>query len=373
VEGVEGAVMKPVLYTAGVIVAAVVLMLPATELYYESGRGARCATCHEMQSGYDRWHASTHRATACGDCHGNALTLNASFHLTNARRVYAHLKGDLPERLAFGSAFVTAMTERCQSCHRQEAAAWQSGPHSATYTRIFLDKKHNTANVPIDDCLRCHGMYFEGGIAELVTPANRTGPWRLLSAELANTPTMPCLTCHETHRHGEPLKKTDIEGRVAGKSQEIARPSLAFYDRRSQSYVPVAALPMPMMREGDRVVKMSKDQRQALCYQCHAPAADMRVGTGDDRTGIGVHEGISCLACHAQHGQKTRASCATCHPKMSNCGLDVETMDTTFRSADSKHNVHWVKCVDCHPKGVPKKRSVISDQLSAKTPSAGRL
>ena len=109
--------------------------------------------------------------------------------------------------------------------------------------------------------------------------------------------------------------------------------------------------------EGARAIRMSKDQRQALCYQCHAPTAAMEVGSGDDRTGIGVHEGISCLACHAQHGQKTRASCASCHPKMSNCGLDVETMDTTFRSADSKHSIHWVKCADCHPKGIPPRKN----------------
>jgi hypothetical protein len=71
---------------------------------------------------------------------------------------------------------------------------------------------------------------------------------------------------------------------------------------------------------------------------------------------MGVHEGISCLACHAQHGQTTKASCATCHPKMSNCGLDVEKMDTTFVSNKSKHNVNWVKCADCHAKGIPKKK-----------------
>ncbi len=82
------------------------------------------------------------------------------------------------------------------------------------------------------------------------------------------------------------------------------------------------------------------------------------MGSGDDRTAIGVHEGISCLSCHLKHGQKTRASCAECHPKMSNCGLDVEKMDTTFLSATSKHNVHWVKCADCHPKGIPKKKEM---------------
>jgi len=55
--------------------------------------------------------------------------------------------------------------------------------------------------------------------------------------------------------------------------------------------------------------------------------------------------------------QTTRASCAGCHPRLSNCGLDVEKMDTTFFSPRSKHNVHFVKCVDCHAKGVPKRRA----------------
>ena len=107
------------------------------------------------------------------------------------------------------------------------------------------------------------------------------------------------------------------------------------------------------------MVRMSPDQRQALCYQCHAPVAGaFQAGTGDDRTGLGVHEGLSCLSCHLKHGQKARASCATCHPRLSNCGLDVEKMDTTFLSAKSKHNIHFVKCGDCHTKGVPQKKVV---------------
>jgi len=103
-------------------------------------------------------------------------------------------------------------------------------------------------------------------------------------------------------------------------------------------------------------VKRSPDQRQSICYQCHAPLAEMQAGTGDDRTPLGVHEGLSCLACHQKHGQMTRQSCADCHPRLSNCGIDVEKMDTTFLNPKSKHNVHWVKCADCHPKGVPRKK-----------------
>jgi hypothetical protein len=349
--------VKRILPVAGLILAALAVLVPGASLYYESAAGQGCASCHEMQALYDRWHTSSHRGIACEKCHGGALTLDASFHWNNAKRVYRHLKGDLPEEIGFGNRYVQAMTERCESCHRQEYAAWQSGPHSASYARIFLDKKYNAANMPMDDCLRCHGMHFEGGIGGLVTPISRSGPWRMVPAELAAAPSMPCLTCHEMHRAGEPMKKTGVDGRLAGPSQEIARPSLAFYDRRSQRYIPLADLPMPVIKEGERVVKMSPDQRQALCYQCHAPVSTMQVASGDDRTGLGVHEGISCLACHAQHGQKTRASCASCHPKMSNCGLDVEKMDTTFANNNSKHNVHWVKCADCHTKGVPKRRA----------------
>jgi hypothetical protein len=32
-------------------------------------------------------------------------------------------------------------------------------------------------------------------------------------------------------------------------------------------------------------------------------------------------------------------------------------MDTTFVNTASGHNIHFVKCLDCHPKGIPKKRA----------------
>jgi hypothetical protein len=53
----------------------------------------------------------------------------------------------------------------------------------------------------------------------------------------------------------------------------------------------------------------------------------------------------------------TRASCAACHPRLSNCGLDVEKMDTSFKSPESLHDIHRVACIDCHPAGVPKKKT----------------
>lgn len=331
------------------------LTLPGVSFYYEYSGGKSCARCHEIWQPYTDWRTSTHRNVACASCHGDVLTLEAGFHLGNIRRLITHLRGNVPEKIRIKNADLFRVTERCTTCHEQESANWKAGPHSATYADLFLDPTHNRQRLLMDDCLRCHGMHFEGNIQKLVTPIDTKGPWRLAVPELANRPAMPCLACHRMHHEGQPLAKPPRKVPLPSTTQETYRPSLAFFDRRELAHISVGRLPLPAMLEGSRPVKMSPDIRQGLCYQCHAPLATFQVGSSDDRTGIGVHEGLSCLACHQKHRQTTRASCSTCHPRLSNCGLDVETMDTTFRSPQGRHNIHFVKCIDCHPAGVPKK------------------
>lgn len=262
----------------------------------------------------------------------------------------------VPEQVRLKTDDVLQIGQRCAKCHHQEYADWSAGPHGASYAKIFLDQDHNRSTLLMDDCLRCHSMHFQGSIRDLVTPVNTRGPWTLVNPQLAQQPAIPCLTCHQMHRHGTPLARPVSKADAANAEQEISRPSLALFDRREQDYVAVARLPLPQMYDSERLVKISPDQRQALCYQCHAPSSTAQVESGDDRTPTGVHEGLSCFACHEKHGQKTRASCTTCHPQLSNCGLDVEKMDTTFKSLKSPHNIHTVKCADCHTKGVPQKK-----------------
>jgi hypothetical protein len=272
------------------------------------------------------------------------------------RRVVNHLSGDAPEKVRLQTRDVLRISERCQTCHRQEAADWASGTHSATYAQVFLDSKQNHKQLLMDDCLRCHGMHYDGAIRDLVTPVDTRGPWKLRDPAMANRPAIVCLTCHQMHHHGAPLARQAVKP-VTSMNQQINTPSLALFDRRELDSVAVENLSLPAMIDGERLVKMSPDLRQALCYQCHAPPATRQIGSGDDRTPMGVHEGLSCFACHDKHGERTRASCATCHPRLSNCGLDVEKMDTSFKFTASLHNIHFVKCADCHTKGVPKKRN----------------
>jgi hypothetical protein len=333
-----------------------ILLLPGASLYYSYSGGKSCTKCHEIWQPYRDWHDSAHRNVACSECHGDVLTLDVGFHLKNLRQLAAHLRGQIPEQVRLKTDDVLKIEKRCAKCHRQEYADWSAGPHSATYTNIFLNKDHNQHTLLMDDCLRCHGMHYQGSVRDLVTPVDTHGPWKLTDPQLADRPAMPCLTCHQMHRHGEPLQRPATKADDAGPRQEISRPSLALFDRREQDYVSLANLPLPQMHDGARLIRISPDQRQALCYQCHAPTAGAQSGSGDDRTPLGVHEGLSCLACHEKHGQTTRASCATCHPQLSNCGLDVEKMDTTFKSLKSPHNIHTMKCTDCHTKGIPKRK-----------------
>ena len=367
--------MMRALKVAGLALAFVAALSVAltygASYYYTSQRGQGCASCHEMAAYTSAVHSSAHRTTTCLDCHDASLA-------TKLRHIRVHLIGDPPESIRLRDVDVLAMTTSCQRCHQHEYASWHAGPHSATYAQIFADPTHNTRRRLTDDCLRCHGMHFNGAVRDLVQPMNTTGPWQLKHAALANEPTMPCMACHRMHREG-PVQSKPAQ-RISA-SLPPAPESLAFYDRREQLHFGIALLSLPQLSDGARLVKISPDQRQTLCYQCHAPRVPdngtlaaqnhwgPQIGSGDDRTPIGVHEGISCIACHNGHTENAASSCKTCHPQMSHCGLDVQKMDTTFANAKSAHNVHWVRCADCHQHGIPKPKTV-SQRASIPAPAA---
>jgi hypothetical protein len=327
----------------------------ATE-YYTSERGKGCASCHEMAEFTTGAHESAHRGENCMECHESGLG-------TKLRHIRVHVMGRVPEQIRLRDVDAVRMTAACGKCHEEEYAAWHAGPHSATYADIFTNAEQNRKQRLMDDCLRCHGMHFDGAVRDLVEPQDLRGPWRIVRTGFADQPAIPCLACHWIHREGAPQTKLAVRISVAG---EPVDGTLAFFDRRERMHIAAAALRIPQVYDGDRAVRVSSDPRQGVCYQCHAPrSADagtaaamhgwgLQAGSGDDRTPMGVHEGLSCLACHNGHNENARASCKTCHGATSECGLDVEKMDTTHTNPKSTHNIHWVRCTDCHTHGVPK-------------------
>jgi hypothetical protein len=314
-----------------------------------------CVSCHEIRASHARWTNSVHRTVSCKQCHGRSAD---SLHALreNAKRVLSHLADDRHDDIRLSEEQTVRMTAACRQCHQREFAHWQAGGHSTHYSDIFTDEKHNRTERPDDQCLLCHGMFFEGKMADLLTPLDMQGPWRFARPRTAERPAIPCLACHQLHTPGEPFARPATAA-PSTNAPACRRDTLAFYVRQERSHFALDDLPVPKLFDQGRPVNVSSDPRQRLCTQCHAPDAFGNAGSSDDRTPTGVHEGLSCAACHAPHSNDTRGSCAQCHPARSSCGLDVTAMDTTYRSPASRNNIHRVKCLDCHPGGPPPARA----------------
>ena len=242
------------------------------------------------------------------------------------------------EEIRMSEEQVLQVSEACERCHQSEYARWSSGGHATTYADIFLDEEHNKMEAPYPDCLRCHGMFFDDNIEALMEPLDTTGPWRFKDPEMAEKPTVPCLACHQMH----------TENGTLAEDGDLRNPAFALYSRADKMYLRADKLVKPEILHNGKPIDVSDDYAQRLCVHCHSPNFQHEAGTEDDRTPTGVHEGLSCNACHEPHSNSAANSCVKCHPATSNCNLDVHTMDTTFANPNSPNNIHSVGCSDCH-------------------------
>ena len=333
-----------------ILLGSALAVLGGVSIYWHTAAPERtCASCHEIESAHEVWAQSSHRDIECAGCHGTALSAGLHSIKEKGREFLAHFDRQPDDEIRLSERQVIAAMHRCRECHAREYADWLSGGHSPTYADIFLDEKHNGKEQLSESCLRCHGMFFEGAISDLVSPLDIRGPWRLVDAEIASAPTIPCMACHHIHAEGLPAVRPDYANPATiAANRESRTAKVGFYDRYERIHFEASELPAPRLSHDDATVQVATDVRQRVCIQCHAPNAFRQAGSSDDRTPRGVHEGLSCGACHATHSNDAKDSCADCHPQLSNCGLDVETMETTYADPNSPNNVHFVACTDCH-------------------------
>ncbi|MBI5685067.1 MAG: hypothetical protein HZC54_08290 [Verrucomicrobia bacterium] len=315
-----------------------------------------------------------HSQLDCAKCHDAAL-------IEKFKQLQQQLGKDaapgwdrVAEAIPLNEAAMQALGAKCADCHAKQAKDLAASGHAMTYAQSFLNREHNRMEPPMDDCLRCHAMFFDGAAGDLVKPLDTRGPWRMADEKLAGHRSIMCVSCHQIHpeRWLSPPSVAAVSDRRTATEDTPRRSETAatepsklvggaatrkagFFDRREHQFFPADRLPHPKVFKDGKPLKLSDDARIRVCYQCHAPGAAHHAGTSDDRTLRGVHEGMSCLDCHSTHSLDTRAACAQCHPASSNCGLDVTRMDTTARAKASKHDIHTMTCTDCHAK-VPKAR-----------------
>ena len=221
-----------------------------------------CASCHEMGGVHSEWASSGHRTLHCRNCHAGSITLDAhalSAHSTASSNISP---GTSPNPFDW---------PRGMSCgRRKRAAAVTPSPTPTGNERPFrhlhpdiLNPDHNKLEQLADDCLRCHGMFFNGSMADLVAPLDKTGPWTLKDPAKADQPAIPCPACHHIHT-------------LAGEKQ----PAKAhFYDCRENLYFPVTALPSVAFTHEGRAVQVAKDPHQRLCPSATRPAPPKATGS----------------------------------------------------------------------------------------------
>jgi hypothetical protein len=316
-----------------------------------------CASCHEIGKSVNMFAQSAHRELRCQECHGTALSNGVHSLKEKGLMVVYHVGNKFVEDIKLHEDQLLEVMNNCIRCHTAEYAGWSAGGHSARYKHIMLDNKHNRTEQINPDCLRCHGMFSDVPVQDLVEPMDKTGPWRLKSTKMYDKPVIPCMACHQIHNVGFPKVNPDYSNPLKiFYLRRTASPKVSYYFRPDKTYISAENLPKLILWEGDKSVKVSDDLLMRNCVQCHAPDARHQAGTSDDRTPRGVHEGIGCTACHELHSNDARQSCIKCHPAISNCKLDVTTMNTSFADPESLNNIHWVSCTSCHEAGSPKIR-----------------
>lgn len=342
--------LNKILLTPGIVLLAVLVVFGSFYAYWDSAPAEKtCARCHEVRYDVHVHQNSSHRDLACKECHGTALSQGFRSMKEKSGMVVKHMRKVSADDIRMSEAQILEVMENCQRCHSFESAGWKAGKHSATYNDIFLDSLHNSTEQLNYDCLRCHGMYYEGTITDLVEPISTTGPWNLKDAGRGDIPAIPCLACHQIHTDGYPIGSVPENFRDSlGREYNAARSGLGIYDRAEKAHFNIESLPQLILHHGDSLVTVSEDAAMRNCVQCHAPNSRHEAGTSDDKTPRGVHAGLSCLACHEPHSNDAGNSCIKCHPAVSNCNMDVTKLNTTYLDPDSPNDIHTVSCSDCH-------------------------
>ena len=278
-----------------------------------------CAQCHEIAPSHDNWKTSNHANIRCIECHGTAIS--GGFHSLSekANMVFTHFtKNKINDDIRLNEKQILEVNERCFICHQSEYTGWLTSGHAVNYREIFMDSAHNAKEKPYWDCLRCHGMFYDGNIHDLMElESSSSTQWKIRNKKQETLPTIPCLACHQMHTENS-VSQRYVRFNDSLRTNIIRNPRTALYLRADRFFMRADKLPMPKMYHGDTEIVYASDSNTRLCMQCHAPNSKHQVGSEDDCTVIGFHQGISCIACHRPHSGETRESCIQCHTSLTN-------------------------------------------------------
>jgi hypothetical protein len=278
--------------------------------------GRTCAQCHEVAPSHETWTSSAHADLHCTECHGTALeSIHAAVEKTGM--VWEHFTGNThSDDVHLNERQTLDVMESCIECHRSEHAGWLAGGHAVTYDEIFADSLHNASEKPYPGCLRCHGMFYDGTIDDLMElTGDDPAGWHIRDAEQGGRYAITCMACHQIHTPNPVYERYVSMTDSVSRAERSRNPVTAFYVRSDKIHLRSDMLQRIEMldRDGNPLRGTAADPVTMLCMQCHSPDSQHHAGSRDDRTVTGVHAGLSCIVCHKPHSGDTRSSCIECH------------------------------------------------------------
>ena len=276
-----------------------------------------CAQCHEIAPSYEKWKTSAHAEVKCIECHGTAISNGIQSLSDKSGMVFSHFTKDMySDDILLTETHVLEISDNCAKCHRAEHAGWLAGGHAVNYKEIFMDDEHNAMEKPYWDCFRCHGMFYDGNIHDLMTLDGDHTEWSIKDEKQKSRPAVPCIACHQMHTPN-PVSERYVSMTDSTRLTIERNPITALYLRSEKMHLRSDKFTkMTMIDENGQPVETAGDPATLLCQQCHAPDYARHIGSEDDRSVIGVHAGISCIACHSPHSGATKQSCLQCHPSL---------------------------------------------------------
>ena len=274
-----------------------------------------CAKCHEIVHSHERWKTSAHANVRCIECHGTAFSGGLKSFSGKMNMVYVHFtQSKYNDEIRLKESDVLEVHNRCIVCHQSEHAGWLASGHSVNYKEIFTDSVHNALEKPYWDCLRCHGMFYDGNINSLMAlESTNPAEWKIRNEKQGMLPTVPCLACHMMHTDN-PVSERYLIVSDSTKMPIDRNPKTALYVRSDKMHLRSDKLSKAAIFDNDgQEIAYATDPNTLLCMQCHAPNYKHQALSEDDRTVTGVHAGISCIACHKPHSGETKSSCILCH------------------------------------------------------------
>lgn len=326
--------------TTATIFSVVIIGLFAASSYMTWNRldpQYTCALCHEVSPSHSTWLTSAHAGLSCAECHGTALSNGVHSLSEKMRMIYVHIKGGTyNDDIRLTEKQVLQVSGECARCHQSEYAGWLAGGHAVNYKEIFMDSVHNAMERPYWDCFRCHGMFYEGTIHDLMDLSGEHHEWRIKDGKQAYRPVVPCLACHQIHTEN-PVSERYVSMTDTTRAHMQRNPKTALYVRADKQYLRSDRLTAIQIYEGDRAIDHATDPSTLLCMQCHSPNYRHCAGSEDDRTVVGVHGGLSCIACHHPHSGETKSSCMQCHPSLTDQQIEqVYRYPHSFRIEHTK-------------------------------------